>query len=623
MEVDVIHSNNEIINYKYTIHNIFRLIKNIKENKKKIFNNVKIDENKVNDILSSILTFLLYNNKKLNNNIKIEYYITDKRLIINGKLAPFNKINNYLKIFKIIIMELINEYIKLIPFWNNESQNISNMIWLPNEKEKNIIKHNNITITTINNENVQNIDILNKYNINQVDINKIKKNIEKVKEDNIIINNKKIEKYIENGKTRKPTTLINENKVLYEDEIMRSRHIRIYPNKEQTSLFKQWFGITRTIYNKAIYNSRNIDIDKKTNLFNFQNLRNTYVTYNSKTNGKNENIKEYELYVPKDVRAETLRDLTKAFKITYDNYKNNKIYHFKMNYRKKKEDQSIVIPSSAIKYVFEKDKKNKNKNNNPKRHNLYIYNTYIKDNIRYCKKDFNKNKKYFLSNNKFIYDTRIIKKNNKYYLNVCFKLKKINNDVSNNIVSLDPGFRTFQTAYSNNKIIEYNIDKEKISNIVKRIDNLNRLSSKNSGHNCKTRNNFKRIIKRLEERKKNIMKDNHYSIINNLIKDYDSIILPNFENQEIQKKIQNKKVRREINIYSHYTFKCRMKDKLDLYFNKQLITTTEEYTSKTCTNCGNIDNDLGAKKLYKCNKCNMVLDRDYNGARNIFIKTFL
>jgi len=622
MEVDVIHNNNNIIKYKYTIHDIFRLIKKIKENNK-IFKNVKINEDIINDILSSILIFVLYNKQKLDNDIKIEYNISDKRLLINNKLASFQKINNYLKIFKIIILELINEQIKLKPFWNDECTNIPNMIWLPNNEEKNIIKYNNITITTINNKNIQNINILNKYNIEQVNINQIKENIEKVKEKNIILNNKKIDKYKEISKTSKPTTLINENKILYEDEIMRSRQIRIYPNKEQSSLFKQWFGITRSIYNKVIYESRTKEIENKNSLFNFQTLRNTYITYNSKTNGKNENIKDYELTVPKDVRAETLRDLTKAFKITYDKYKNNKISHFKMNYRKKKQDQSIVIPSSAIKYIFEKDKKCNKDDKNPKRHNLYIYNTYIKDNIRYCKKDFNKNKKYFLINNKFIYDTRIIKKNNKYYLSVCFKVKKINNNVTNNIVSLDPGFRTFQTAYSNNKIIEYNINKDKISNITKRIDNLNRLSNINSGYNCKQRNNFKRIIRRLEETKKNVMKNNHYCILNNLIKDYDSIILPNFENQEIQKKNLIKKVRREVNIYSHYTFKCRMKDKLDLYFNKQLITTTEEYTSKTCTRCGNIDNNLGAKKIYKCDKCNMTLDRDYNGARNIFIKTFL
>ena len=626
MEVDIIHCNNQVLNYNYSIHSIFKLIKNIKENdNNKYFKNVKLDDNKIVDILSSILIFLLHNNK-YNKKIKVEYNIIDKRLLINNKLASFKKINNYLKIFKIIIIELIDEYIKLKPFWNNKCQNISNSLWLPNNEDKNVKEYSNISIINIQNNNIQDNNFLNNYNIIPVDIEQIQQNIEKTKQNNIEINNNKIKKHIEDGKKGKPSTLVNVNKILYDDEVMRSRQIRIYPDKGQVLILKQWFGTTRSIYNKVIYNSRNIENDDKVSLFNFQYLRNNYVTKTTKDKDNNKiintNITTWEENVPKDVRAETLRDLTKAFKITYDKYKNNKISHFKMHYRRKKQDQSLVIPSSAIKYVFEKDKESKSEKN-PKRHNLYIYNRYITNNIKYCKKDFNKNKKYFLSNKKFIYDTRIIKKNNKYYLNVCFKIKKINNEVSNNIVSLDPGFRTFQTAYSNNKVIEYNINKEKISNTIKRIDNLNRLSSINSGYNSKKRNNFKRIIRRLEERKKNIMKNNHYCIINNLIKDFDSIILPNFENQEIQKKIQNKKVRRDVNIYSHYTFKCRLKDKLDLYFNKQLINITEEYTSKTCTNCGNIDNNLGAKKIYQCNKCNMILDRDYNGARNIFIKSFL
>jgi len=46
----------------------------------------------------------------------------------------------------------------------------------------------------------------------------------------------------------------------------------------------------------------------------------------------------------------------------------------------------------------------------------------------------------------------------------------------------------------------------------------------------------------------------------------------------------------------------------------------EEYTSKTCTGCGNIDDKLGGKKWYECKACGTALDRDYNGARNIYIK---
>jgi putative transposase len=43
-------------------------------------------------------------------------------------------------------------------------------------------------------------------------------------------------------------------------------------------------------------------------------------------------------------------------------------------------------------------------------------------------------------------------------------------------------------------------------------------------------------------------------------------------------------------------------------------------TSKTCGNCGNIKQDLGASKVYKCSECKKKMYRDVNGARNILLK---
>jgi hypothetical protein len=40
---------------------------------------------------------------------------------------------------------------------------------------------------------------------------------------------------------------------LNEDEVLRTRRIRIKPTEEQKKLFHRWFGITRRIYNKALW----------------------------------------------------------------------------------------------------------------------------------------------------------------------------------------------------------------------------------------------------------------------------------------------------------------------------------------------------------------------------------
>ena len=59
-------------------------------------------------------------------------------------------------------------------------------------------------------------------------------------------------------------------------------------------------------------------------------------------------------------------------------------------------------------------------------------------------------------------------------------------------------------------------------------------------------------------------------------------------------------------------FKCKE-------FNKRFISVDESYTSKTCTSCG-ILNDVRDSEVYKCTSCNLIIDRDINGARNILLK---
>jgi len=124
----------------------------------------------------------------------------------------------------------------LKPFWNDNCLNISNQLWFPTNDNKNIINYTNFSITEItnnlNNDDFKNSDFFTKFKINPVDIDLINNNIKQIKEKNKELNKKKIEEHIQNGKKGLPTTLINEDKILYENEVMRTRQIRIYPNKE-------------------------------------------------------------------------------------------------------------------------------------------------------------------------------------------------------------------------------------------------------------------------------------------------------------------------------------------------------------------------------------------------------
>jgi putative transposase len=76
---------------------------------------------------------------------------------------------------------------------------------------------------------------------------------------------------------------------------------------------------------------------------------------------------------------------------------------------------------------------------------------------------------------------------------------------------------------------------------------------------------------------------------------------------------------RKMMLWSHYKFRQRLKQKGEL-LGCRVHEVSEHYTSKTCGRCGQIHWTLGGRKVFKCPHCHWKLDRDFNGARNIFIK---
>ena len=184
------------------------------------------------------------------------------------------------------------------------------------------------------------------------------------------------------------------------------------------------------------------------------------------------------------------------------------------------------------------------------------------------------------------------------------------------MVALDPGVRTFQTYFSQREFgtIGDNINQE-IRTINEKIDKLEALKE---SKNAKTKYALNKRCLLLRSKITNKVNDLHWKTASFLTQRYKIICLPIFKTKQISVRNPNRKTNREMYNLAHYKFKMRLKYKASLN-GCQVIDCCESYTSKTCTNCG-ILNNVGSKKIYKCAECSCHIDRDLNGARNIYIR---
>ena len=201
-------------------------------------------------------------------------------------------------------------------------------------------------------------------------------------------------------------------------------------------------------------------------------------------------------------------------------------------------------------------------------------------------------------------------------------------------------------SYGFDKCIKFgeNIRKP-ILNEQKKIKKFQSILGKNKnrkGKKLKHRTIIKRKVRRCYRKISNIVKELHNKTALHLCRNYNKILIPKFETQNMirkYKKIKNKisettMTRVEIKKYtrhrkmnkrvafvmgmlSHYKFREHLKHK-SIEYGCELHVVTEEFTSKCCGKCG-ILSDNYKNRMKICPNCNHQINRDINGSRNILI----
>ena len=183
-------------------------------------------------------------------------------------------------------------------------------------------------------------------------------------------------------------------------------------------------------------------------------------------------------------------------------------------------------------------------------------------------------------------------------------------------ISLDPGIRTFMTGITEDRIVEIGKKiKDKITGYLRRLD---RVKNNDNIRDKKKKKNEKLCYKKIA----NQVNELHWKSINYLTRNYETVLIGNMSSKGIVSNASsnlNDMIKRVAMHLRFYEFRERLKYKC-FVSNTGYKLIDERYTSKMCSNCGKINTELGASKVFSCNKCNIVMDRDVNGSRGILLK---
>ena len=195
---------------------------------------------------------------------------------------------------------------------------------------------------------------------------------------------------------------------------------------------------------------------------------------------------------------------------------------------------------------------------------------------------------------------------------ICVPVKiSIASDKQGRAVSLDPGIRNFITFYSLDSCGK--IGRNAFSKIYSLCIYLDDLNLRISQANHRQRVKMKRAAERLYWRIINLTDELTRKTALFIVKNFDVIALPDFR-PDLTEKFYSRTVR-EVIKRAHMGFHDLIRTKAEQY-GRKIIAQNEDWTSQTCSWNGEIKSP--GKKFIRDG--NITLDRDYNGARGIFLR---
>lgn len=352
-----------------------------------------------------------------------------------------------------------------------------------------------------------------------------------------------------------------------ENTVTRSRKIRVYPTQEQKRILNNWFGASRFAYNKTVEYLKQPD---------------TKAQWKSIKTPLLHAMPEWSKEVPYQIKSVAIRDCCQAVSAAKKKYKQTGKFNEVKFRSKKRGDYNLFIPQSAV-----------SENG--------VYHTIL-GKLKTAEPLW-----------KPKHDCRVVLQNGRYFVIVPTDIAVKRPDSQRlSSCALDCGVRTFQTVFSKELILK--AGEHDFQRIFRYCYALDKLISRKKKERS---NKFNKAMQRIRWKVRDLIDEIHNKLALTLCRLFDVVYIPTFETHDMVSKLKHKTSRAMLG-WAHYRFKMKLKSKAEEYSCK-VVDCTEEYTSKTCGNCGEISS-IGGKEVWTCKHCGCVHDRDINGARNILLK---
>jgi len=354
---------------------------------------------------------------------------------------------------------------------------------------------------------------------------------------------------------------------------MNTYKFKILPTRAQQDRLDQMFGCSRFVWNYFLDLNNKIYLEAKE-----KDLKKKHLNYYDCANQLTDLKKKNEWL--KEANSQSLQQTLKDLDTSYNRF-------FKKqsgfpNFKSKKNRQSFRIPQ-----FFEL---NENQISFPKFKEgiKTIVHREIKGNIKYAIISKTKTEKYFVS------------------ITTDYEVKK--KRTSNNSIGIDLGIKDFAVSSDGKK---YNLELKRNDSKIKFLHR--KLSKKKNGSNNKKKARLQLALQ--YEKAENRKQDFQHKLSDKLCKENKLIAI---EDLNIKGMVKNHCLAKSISNQSWYSFITKLEYKSERYSGKIEKTNRFYPSSKTCSNCGYINQDLTLKnREWTCKECGVKHDRDILASQNI------